>query len=244
MIPTLTARLRRTPVLIRWLAPCSAILPAQLWSLSRAVLRALFPALLAALFVTSARAAEPLPALLLVASERIDDPRFRQSVVLVIRHGGPRSGAIGVIINRPLRLSLRQLFPGIPEPTQFSSLHYGGPVSPENIVFLFRTKQTVPPDVLQVHPKVYLAQSPSLLGRLLHRDLPSERLQVFAGYAGWSPGQLENEIQRGDWLLLPVDDEMLFPSSPQQLWKELHRRASLRTTGLSEARPASAADPL
>lgn len=232
MIATLIVRLRRTLARFRRLAPRSARLPG------------LCPALLAVLFVGTAHAADPLPALLLVASERIDDPRFRQSVVLVIRHGGPRSGAIGVIINRPLRMSLRQLFPGIPEPTQSSSLHYGGPVSPENIVYLFRTTQTVPPEVLQVHPKVYLAQSPRLLGRLLHRDLPSERLQVFAGYAGWGPEQLENEIRRGDWLLLPVDDEMLFPSSPQQLWKELHRRASLRKTALPAALPPFAAAPL
>ena len=217
MIPSLIVRARRTLVLLGSLVLATVLLAGN------------------------AHAAEPLPALLLVASERIDDPRFRQTVVLVIRHGGPRSGAIGVIINRPLRMPLRQIFPGIPEPSQLPSLHYGGPVSPENIVFLFRTAQTVPPDVLQVHPRVYLAQSPQLLGRLLHRDLPSERLQVFAGYAGWSPGQLEGEIRRGDWLLLPVDDDMLFPNSPQQLWKELHRRATLRKTGHGEA-PSSRTD--
>ena len=185
--------------------------------------------------IGTARAADPqpspLPSLLLIASERIEDPRFRQTVVLVIRHGGPRSGAIGVIINRPLRLTLRQLFPGIPEPADFPSLHYGGPVSPENLVYLFRTAQSVPQEVLQVHPRVYLAQSPQLLGRLLHREVAAERLQVFAGYAGWGPGQLEGEIRRGDWLLLPVGDDLLFRTAPRTLWKELHRRASLRSTG-------------
>lgn len=195
-------------------------------------------AILLILIVGRVFAAEPLPSLLLVASERMDDPRFRQAVVLVIRHGGPRSGAIGVIINRPLRLPLRQLFPNIAEPPDLPSLHYGGPVSPENLVFLFRTAQAVPPDTLQVFPHVYLARSPQLLGRLLHRDFPAERVQVFAGYAGWAPGQLEGEIRRGDWLLLPVGDELLFPTAPKSLWKELHRRATLRSTnGRGTLRP-------
>lgn len=175
--------------------------------------------------------AEPLPSLVLIASERLDDPRFRKSVVLVTRHGGARSGAIGVIINRPLRMPLRQLFPNIPKAPdsgEAPALHYGGPISPQNLVYLFRTTQQVPADVLEVHPRVYLGQSPILLGRLLHRELSSEGLQVFAGYSGWAPGQLEAEIRRGDWLLLPVGDEILFPKAPQGLWKELHQRASQR----------------
>lgn len=178
-----------------------------------------------------AGSSEPLPSLVLIASEQMDDPRFRQSVILVTRHGGARSGAIGVIINRPLRLSLRQLFPNIPEGPESGaapSLHYGGPVAPQNLVYLFRTAQQVPSDVLEVHPRVYLGQSPSLLGRLLHRDLRAEGLQVFAGYSGWAPGQLEAEIRRGDWLLLPVGDEILFPKAPQALWKELLQRATQR----------------
>lgn len=211
MITALSLRRRRALALLGWLAAMFAMLagPAR----------------------AAAPQPAPLPSLLLVASDRIDDPRFRQSVVLVIRHGGAHSGAIGVIINRPLRLPLRQLFPDIPEPAEFPSLHYGGPVSPENLVYLFRTGQAVPPEVLQVHPRVYLAQSPRLLGRLLHRELPAERVQVFSGHAGWAPGQLENEIQRGDWLLLPVSDAELFPAAPGSLWKELHRRATLRNTG-------------
>lgn len=190
--------------------------------------------------------AEPLPSLVLVASEQLDDPRFRQTVVLVTRHGGARSGAIGIIVNRPLRTTLRQIFPKIPESADAPALHYGGPVSPENLVYLFRTTQQVPAEVLEVHPRVYLAQSPALLGRLLHRELRADGLRVFAGYAGWAPGQLETEIRRGDWLLLPVGDDILFPSVPQGLWKELHRRASQRRTQAPAApgEATAAAQPL
>lgn len=165
------------------------------------------------------------PSLLLVASERLADPRFQHTVVLVTRHGGP--GVIGVILNRPLAISLGKVFPSLPPGGAAGQpLFFGGPVATGQLVFAFGDRPAASSDRIEVHPGVYLGQAPGLLAQLLHRTPPPERLRVFAGHAGWAAGQLEGEIARGDWLLLPFDPALLFAPDTSRLWPELYRKAS------------------
>lgn len=171
--------------------------------------------------------------ILLVASRKIDDPRFRRSVVLVTRHG--RSAPIGVIINRRLDKHLGDALPNLPG-AEKQPLHLGGPVTPNRVVFLFRGDSS-PPGTIEVVDKVFFGQQASLLADLLAGRHAQRGLRVFAGMAGWAPGQLENEIARGDWFVLPVDAASLFEHPPESLWPDLYRRATQTTARLDGDRP-------
>lgn len=178
---------------------------------------------------TPARPVAAAPSLLLVASRQITHPSFHEAVVLVTRHG--RGGPIGVIVNRPLEIPLKSVFPALAE-RGADSLYQGGPVEPQQLSFLFRGGDA-PAGTLVVAEQTYIARDPSLLSDLLLGLRPHTGLRVIAGYAGWAPGQLENEIARGDWHLLPVDSAALFDRPVTTMWADLYRRATQKTACLA-----------
>jgi putative transcriptional regulator len=170
-------------------------------------------------------AEEPAPnrSVLLIANEEMADPRFRESVVLVTRHGRSRS-TIGVIVNRAFDVSLDQVFPDFRLATQHR-LHYGGPVSKGQIVFLVRG-DAAPKAAITLAEHLFISSDGGSLRRLVEASTPTDRLRVFDGFASWAPGQLEQEIDRGDWYLLPVDADALFSEPLGELWQKLLRRAT------------------
>lgn len=169
-------------------------------------------------------------AILLVAAASMPDPRFAESVVLVTRHG--RSPPIGVIINRPTQATLDQLFPKLPDAESQRPLLYGGPVATDQITFLYRSAQGAS-DAIAIAPNIHLGRSGVTLRKLLRGEHPHQGLKVFVGYAGWSFGQLEQEIERGGWYVLPVDEKAIFDQPADTVWPDLHRRASLTTAFLN-----------
>lgn len=160
---------------------------------------------------------------LLIAAEGMADPRFRQSVVLVTRHGRGNS-TLGVIVNRALDVGLDRVFPDLAQAARHR-LHYGGPVAPGQLVFMLRG-ETAPAAAIVVAERLFLGSDGDSLRALLAAPTPVGRLRVFKGFASWAPGQLENEIDRGDWYLLPVDAEAIFSDPPHELWLKLWRRAT------------------
>ncbi|MBI5110315.1 MAG: YqgE/AlgH family protein [Rhodocyclales bacterium] len=172
-------------------------------------------------------AEEPAPnrSVLLIANEEMVDPRFRETVVLVTRHGRSKS-TIGVIVNRPFEISLDQVFPDFRLATQHR-LHYGGPVSRGQIVFLVRS-ELAPKAAITLAEHLYISSDGGSLRRLVEASTPTDRLRVFDGFASWAPGQLENEIDRGDWYLLPVDADVLFSEPLGDLWQKLLRQSTQR----------------
>lgn len=164
----------------------------------------------------------PKPGFLLVASRSLADPRFRETVLLVTRNR--HSGPIGIIVNRPGELTLDTLFPSYPAAKNFK-LFTGGPVNPKNISYLFRGNENAA-GTLKVSGRVYLSYNMALLGELLSGTRTHSGLRVVNGLAAWAPGQLENEIARGDWHVLPVSDEVIFDRPPADIWPELFRKAT------------------
>lgn len=158
----------------------------------------------------------------LVASRKLADPRFRETVVLVTRIG--HRGPTGIIVNRPRDITLDKVFPAYPAARDIR-LFAGGPVNPGQISYLFRGGEAVA-GTLKVSGQVYLAYNRSLLGELLGGTRPHSGLRVVNGLAGWAPGQLEKEIARGDWYTLPVDDEAIFDHPAAEMWIELLHRAT------------------
>ena len=169
---------------------------------------------------------KPAPrSVFLIANEDMADPRFRETVVLVTRHGRSRS-TIGVIVNRPFAVTLDQVFPEFSRATDHR-LHYGGPVAQGQIVFLVRG-DTPPKAAIALTERLFISSDGGSLRRLLQGATPVNRLRVFDGFASWAPGQLESEIDRGDWYLHPVDADIIFRESAGELWQKLLRQATQR----------------
>ena len=155
-----------------------------------------------------AGAAKDLTTLLIVPRADLPDPNFRDSVVLVMNNLGPAPA--GLIVNRPTRVTVAELFPDVPKLAHSGGkVYFGGPVDIGAVSFLVRA--TAPPEhAVRVLEGLYLSTDGDLLRKLLERDQPLEGLRIFVGYAGWGPGQLEGEIARGDWTLTPANASAIF----------------------------------
>ena len=148
---------------------------------------------------------------------------FNKTVLLVIRHGN--SGPLGVIVNRPQSLSLDKIFPAYPAAQKFS-LFNGGPVYPEQLFYLVRGGDDVAKGSVMISANIYLAFDTSLLGELLGGNRHYTDLRVMHGVAAWAPGQLESEIKRGDWYVMPFEEAVIFDLPPEDMWQELHHRTN------------------
>ena len=138
----------------------------------------------------------------------------------------PSGGAIGVIINKPTRITLAKLFPDLPRLAKLDDrVFFGGPVQVQSVSFVFRAS-TAPDEALEIMKGVYISSDDDLLRQLLGREKPTEGLRVFIGYAGWAPGQLESEVSRGDWHRVDADARSLFDRKPESLWHDLDFKAS------------------
>jgi putative transcriptional regulator len=153
----------------------------------------------------------------LVASPSLNDPNFRQTVVLVLEHGP--EGTLGVILNRATDVFLSEALPGVRALKGTTHrLFAGGPVQPNIVLLLSRLKEPQP-DMRPVFDSVYVGGNPDVLERLLRQAGPAARFRAFAGYAGWAPGQLGFEMLQGSWAVLPPEDN-LFEKDPASLWPD------------------------
>ena len=157
-----------------------------------------------------------LNAILLIARPKLTDPNFGESVVLVMNNLGP--APVGIIVNRPTRVSVSQLFPDNPQIAKLTDrIYFGGPVELGLVWFLFRAR-TPPAHSVRAFDDFYLSSDREMLVKLLARDKPMEGLRIFAGYSGWAPGQLEAEIERGDWTSRRADKDSVFDRKLERAW--------------------------
>jgi len=187
-----------------------------------ALLFGIWPAMLFADAPVQSPRSSSAPSFLLIASPELGSPWFRESVVLITQSG--HQGPIGIVINRPRNITLNEIFPTYPAAKDLK-LFAGGPVNINQISYLFRSEE-ITAGTLKVSRHVYLANGMSLLGELLSGSRAHTGLRVVNGFAGWAPGQLENEIARGDWYVLPTNDEVIFDLPVDKIWPELLRRAT------------------
>jgi len=159
---------------------------------------------------------------LLVASEQMADPRFRRTVLVVTKHGN--TGPIGVIVNHPQDITLAKVLPENPAAKDLN-LFYGGPAYPKQISYLVRGGDAVE-GALTISGNIYLAYDASLLGELLSGKRHHTGLRVMHGLASWAPGQLEDEIKRGGWFVMPLDEAVIFDRPPAEIWQELQSHAA------------------
>jgi len=155
---------------------------------------------------------------LLVASPSLEDPNFRQAVVLVVEHGP--EGTVGLILNHSTKVLLSEALPDL---TVLKGTSYrlfaGGPVEPSRFLLLFRLKEP-PADARSVFDGVYVGGMSKVLERIITQAKPTETFRAFAGFAGWAPGQLKYEMLQGAWATLPPDSVGIFDKDPATLWQD------------------------
>jgi putative transcriptional regulator len=161
---------------------------------------------------------EPLTGKLLISNASLFDPNFRKTVVLIGHHD--EEGAVGVVLNRALDVPVGDAVPplaGFVEPGE--PLHIGGPVQPEAAVVVAEFVDPSQAGVLAFDHVGFLpeeADEDHLVG--------IRRARVFAGYSGWGPGQLEEELAEDAWLVVPATADDVFHAEPNQLWDAVVRR--------------------
>jgi putative transcriptional regulator len=170
------------------------------------------------------RAAETsAPAVFLVAKPELQDPNFAQSVVLVVFP--KEGGSLGVILNRPLTMTVKEAFPAEPQlKGRDDTLYLGGPVRATALMYLFQGS-TGPDNALPVVDDLYFSGDGPLLDELLSGQ--SARVQrFFLGYAGWADTQLDVEVAQGSWYVMPADLDTVLKGNPETLWRDLLLRAT------------------
>jgi putative transcriptional regulator len=165
---------------------------------------------------------------LLIASPEIGDPRFRHTVILMVRHN--REGALGIVINRPVEeRSLASLLEAIGESGKGVEgsvrIFAGGPVQPA-VGFILHTSDYHRSGTIDIDGRVAMTTSPEILKDIGAHKGPKKSLVAF-GYAGWAPGQLENELARHDWFTAPADPKLIFDDDRDQLWDDAMARRTL-----------------
>lgn len=169
-----------------------------------------------------AQPAEPPNGVLLVAKPGLADPNFRETVVLVTQSGD--SSTIGVILNRPTTLSARELLPDAPGAESLEEpVYFGGPVMRQTVVALFHSGSAPRASAFHILKGVYLSMHPANIEPLLSQ--PGQRYRLYAGFAGWAPRQLESELERDGWYLLPASEALVFRKDTRGMWEELLEKA-------------------
>jgi putative transcriptional regulator len=142
---------------------------------------------------------------------------FHRTVVLICQHDA--EGAFGLVINRASGNKIGDVMvANLPDPLKELPLYVGGPVQPGALSFLYTGGFSTETPVL---PNLHLSHSLDELAEISDTMGEARIVRVFAGYAGWSPGQLDDEMQRNSWLTHPASLELIFQPDPSQLWKTI-----------------------
>ena len=167
---------------------------------------------------------------LLIASPRLLDPNFVQTVVLMVQHD--KNGALGLVLNRPTELTLRQAWEQVSQSTceRNDNLYVGGPC--EGVLMAIHPFAEA--SQIEVLPGLHFATETDHIKWLIQQG-DEKNVRFFVGYAGWTAGQLENEIEGGSWLSMPATIERVF-ASVETLWRQAKREIELAAI-LGKANP-------
>jgi putative transcriptional regulator len=157
---------------------------------------------------------------LLVAMPQLADPNFRRTVILLVHHND--DGTFGLVLNRGTDLrttdlcaSLDVLWGGDDE----DLVSWGGPVQPNTGWVLLGEDAEPAVEGKRVTDGIFFASSLESLRRAA--EAPPDRLRLFLGYAGWSPGQLEEEIGQGAWIVAPASPRIVFDTAHDAMWEKV-----------------------
>ncbi len=162
---------------------------------------------------------ESLAGQLLLASPSLQDPNFARTVVLIGMHG--EDGAIGVVLNRPSPVAVSEAVPQLQDAVgALDKVYVGGPVEPSSVVFLAEFLEPSFAGVL-VLGRIGFPAPDTDVAQLAQA---TARRRVFAGHAGWGPGQLDAELADGDWIAHPAEPGDVFSDVAEELWSTVLTR--------------------
>ena len=157
---------------------------------------------------------------LLLDSGQLRGSFFQRTVVLICQHNA--EGAFGLVLNRTTGSNVGDMIVAdLPERLKSFPLYLGGPVQPSALSFLH--SDAFVPDA-NVLPNLNLGHTLDSLVEIGESFSASQKIRLFAGYAGWSAGQLEDEMRRKAWLTHPASLELVFDTDPSQLWQKILRQ--------------------
>jgi putative transcriptional regulator len=174
---------------------------------------------------------ETFRAALLLSMPQLQDPNFSRTVVLLCEYGP--EGAFGLVLNRPTELpatSMVRLDPPVLDGNTMP-LWIGGPVEPER-GWILLAEEPVATEFRMVRDGLYLSTSVDLLREVLEAS-PAPRARVLAGYAGWGPGQLDEELAQSAWLLADIDLDIVFDTAADVMWETAIRRIGADPSSLT-----------
>jgi len=199
----------------------------------------LIPLLFALFAVTSlvtaagglAEESQPLEkGVFLVANPGLRGLYFRKSVVLLVSQG--KDGMTGLIINRPSNHPLSEALPGIKQFEKSKApLFVGGPLLP-HIPFALLRADEAPNETIKVFDHVYFSHNISVLSAEATARGQQNSMRIYAGYAGWAPGQLEAEIAGGSWKIVRGDADIIFERKNEEIWDDLIRDRKRPPSGM------------
>ncbi len=168
---------------------------------------------------------------LLLDSGELRGSFFQRTVVLICQHDA--DGAFGLVLNRATGNKVSDaIVADLPETLKQCPLYLGGPVQPTALSFLHSDNFIADASVL---PNLNLSHSLDTLVEIGESFSSDKKIKLFAGYAGWSAGQLEDEMKRKAWLTYPASLELVFDTPPERLWQVvLHRKGGWRNKLLAQ----------
>jgi len=160
------------------------------------------------------------PGTLLISAPMLEDPNFRRQVILVCEHA-PAEGTFGLTLSRRLDVTLGDVMDGYY--AYDPGLFLGGPVQHDTLHFLHRRDDV--PDGIPVSDNLTWGGSFDAVQELAQRgDLTDDEIRFFLGYAGWSPGQLQGELDEDAWIVVPDAAHVVFGEDPNALWRTVLRQ--------------------
>jgi putative transcriptional regulator len=164
---------------------------------------------------------------LLVASPDMPDPLFQQTVILMLPPSEMPIVA-GIVINKPTKMTLGQLFSHSPAiRNQAQSVYFGGPVDLTSPAILMRASRA-PDATTRVFENVYMSDDAGSIRGFLERPESDKDIRLFVGRAQWTVDQLHSEILHGAWIVTAARPELVFSPDPAGIWQELVQQAKLR----------------
>jgi putative transcriptional regulator len=203
-------------------------LPSHLWTPLCCVLL-LIVALVQPAYRLAAQQESDFAGQLLVAMPEMKDPRFVESVIYIVQHN--REGTLGLLINRPLaRAPIEDVIKGSgidgKDGTREITVHYGGPVNPRQ-GFVLHSNDFVLENSKEVKDGIAMTSDARIVSEISIGKGPRQFL-LMIGYAGWAPGQLEEEIKAKSWFLIPADKELIFDKKAEQKWQGAMDKRQIR----------------
>jgi len=168
----------------------------------------------------------PVKGSFLVATDKLEHSSFRQTVIFLTHYSN--RGATGIAINRSAKIPLDEAFPQQKKLHGIKDLLFlGGPVRTDAVFVLMQTSRPHA-GMHNITDNIYFTVGIEAISHGIPNIAEGEYTRAYMGYAGWAPGQLQAEIDRGDWLVIDAESSIIFEMDHQEIWQKLYRSWSGR----------------